>query len=124
MITTIPQTPDNVAAFRATGEITKEDYENCIYPQVKAKINQFQELNFLLLIETEISDFSFGALLDDAALGIKHLTKWNRVAIVTDQVGIKNFTEIFGVLVPGEYETFPIDDLENALFWCANGNEK
>lgn len=28
MITIIPEAPENVAAFNATGEVTKEDFEN------------------------------------------------------------------------------------------------
>ncbi|WP_417429909.1 STAS/SEC14 domain-containing protein [Halpernia sp.] len=124
MITNLPQTPDNIVAFKASGKITKEDYENCVIPQIKAKLNEFDELNFLLYLDSSLGDFSLGAMVEDAAIGIKNLTNWNRIAIVTDKVGIRNITEILSVIMPGEYETFPAEDLENAIFWCANGNEK
>lgn len=123
MIITIPQTPDNIAAFKATGEITKEDFENCVIPQVKAKVNQFDELNYLLFLDTDVGEFSMNAWYEDAMLGLKNLTKWNRAAIVTDQTGVQNFTDIFSMIMPGEVKSFPVDDLENAVYWCANGNE-
>jgi hypothetical protein len=124
MIIIIPETPDNIVALKATGEITKEDFENCVVPQVKAKVNQYHELNCLLLLDTDLDNFTFDAWLQDALLGLKNLTKWNRVAIVTDNGSLRNFITVFSVFIPGEYSTYPIVDLENAVFWCANGNEK
>lgn len=124
MVITIPNTPENIVAFKASGEITKTDYEDCIIPQVKAKVNQFHELNFLFYLDSSLGDFSLGAMVEEAALGLKNLANWNRTAIVTDKIGIRNFTEIISVLIPGEYETFPVEDLANAIYWCANGNEK
>ncbi len=124
MITVIPDTPDHVAAFKASGEVTKEDFENLVLPHVEAKVNVFDELNYLLLLNTDVDNFTFGAWIQDVLLGLKNLTKWNRIAIVTDQKGVQNFTDIFSVLMPGEVKSYPCSDLANALFWCANGNEK
>ncbi|MXS70398.1 STAS/SEC14 domain-containing protein [Flavobacteriaceae bacterium W22] len=123
MITIINDAPENVAAFCATGEITKEDFENIVIPRVKKKVEQFNELNYLLYLDTDLGNFTAGAWLQDALLGIKNLTRWNRAAIVTDKEGVQNFTEIFSVLMPGEFKSFPKKNLYNALFWCQNGNE-
>lgn len=124
MIITIPETPDNIVALKATGDITKEDFENCVIPQVKAKVNQFDELNCLLLLDTDLDNFTLDAWLQDALMGLKNLTKWNRVAIVTDHLALRNYITIFSVFIPGEYSTYPVEDLANAVYWCANGNEK
>lgn len=123
MITLIPDVPENIAAFKANGEITKEDFENLVFPHVKAKVNIFNELNYLLYLDTDLDQFTSGAWFQDALLGLKNITKWNRAAIVTDKKGVQNFTDIFSVLMPGEFKSFPKDDLANAIFWCANGNE-
>jgi hypothetical protein len=64
-----------------------------------------------------------GAWLQDVFLGLKNLTNWNRAAIVTDKQGVQNFTDIFSVLMPGEFKSFPKENLYNALYWCNNGNE-
>lgn len=123
MITIIPGAPENVAAFNATGEITREDFEKLVIPVVKEKVDQYQELNYLLYLDTDLDNFTMGAWLQDALLGLKNLTKWNRAAIVTDHEGVKNFTDIFSVLMPGEFKSFPKENLYNALYWCNNGNE-
>lgn len=123
MITLIPDVPDNVAAFKASGEITKDDFERLVMPHVEAKTNAYGELNYLLYVDTDLDNFTAGAWLQDALLGIKNLMKWNRAAIVTDKKGVQNFTEIFSVVMPGEFKAFPKEDLNNALYWCANGNE-
>jgi hypothetical protein len=123
MITIIPEAPENVAAFSATGEITKEDFENLVFPVVKQKVDHFNELNYLLYLDTDPDNFTVGAWLQDALLGLKNLTKWNRTAIVTDNESVQNFTDIFSVLMPGEFKSFPKENLYNALYWCKNGNE-
>lgn len=123
MITILNDAPENVAAFNATGEVTKEDFENLVIPYVNNKVEQFDELNYLLYLDTDLSNFTMGAWLQDALLGIKNITKWNRAAIVTDEEGVQNFTDIFSVLMPGEFKSFPKENLYNALYWCQNGNE-
>lgn len=123
MISIINDAPENVAAFNATGEITKEDFENLVIPHVKTKVEEFGELNYLLYLNTDLGNFTAGAWLQDAFLGIKNITKWNRAAIVTDKEGVQNFTDIFSVVMPGEFKSFPKENLYNALYWCQNGNE-
>lgn len=123
MITIIPEAPENVAAFSATGEITKQDFENLVIPHVNKKIEEFDELNYLLYLDTDLGNFTAGAWLQDMLLGLKNLTKWNRAAIVTDKEGVQNFTDIFSVLMPGEFKSVPKENLYNALYWCKNGNE-
>lgn len=123
MITIIPEAPENVAAFNATGEITREDFENLVIPYVKEKVDEFGELNYLLYLDTDLDKFTMGAWLQDALLGLKNLSKWNRAAIVTDKEAVQNFTDIFSVLMPGEFKSFPKENLYNALYWCKNGDE-
>lgn len=123
MITIIPDSPENVAAFKASEEVTKQDFERVVNPQVERKVKKFEELNYLMLIDTELKDFTSGAWFQDFLLGIKNLARWNRAAIVTDNHQVQNFTEIFSVLMPGEFKAFPKDNLYNALYWCNNGNE-
>ena len=123
MITILQNTPDNVAAFEARGTVTQSDFENVVFPTIEQKVKIFNELNYLLYLNTEIGDFTFKAWLQDLLLGIKNLTKWNRCAIVTDNNNVQNFTEIFSVLMPGEFKSFSKNVLDNAILWCANGAE-
>lgn len=123
MITQLNNIPENVAGFEATGTVTHSDFDNVVFPVVESKVTLFKELNYLLVLNTDIEDFTFNAWLKDALLGIKNLTKWNRCAIVTDKVSVQKFTSIFSVLMPGEFKSFPKEQFIEAISWCSYGNK-
>ena len=110
-------TSDNVAAFRALAEVTKEDFQNVVVPAVEKLVNQINEINFLLVLDTDIENFTAGAWLQDAMLGLKNLGKWNRAAIVTDSEKIITFTNGFSYLIPGEFKGFKKLEFNKALNW-------
>src|SRR5688572_16997003 len=83
MIRQLPNTPSNVVAFEAEGEITKPDFTETVMPAVEKAVKQHDELNYLLLLNTELKNFTMQAWMQDALLGLKNITKWRRVAIVT-----------------------------------------
>lgn len=64
-------------------------------PKVKALIDKTDKLNYLLVLETSVTNFTIGAWMKDAMIVIKHLTKWNSLAIVSDVEAIRNFTNFF-----------------------------
>lgn len=123
MITIIEDAPDNVAAFRAVGKVTKDDFENTVMPHVKAKVELYDELNYLFYLDTKLEEFTTGAWLQDAWLGIKNLSKWNRCAIISDEEGVHNFTETFSKVMPGEFRAFTTAQLGVAAKWCETGEE-
>ncbi|MBC7935502.1 MAG: STAS/SEC14 domain-containing protein [Rhizobacter sp.] len=121
MISIIKNAPENVAAFTATGDVNKDDFEHTVIPHVKAIVDLHGELNYVLNLDTDISNFTMGAWLQDALLGINNITKWNRAAIVTDKEGIIKFTEIFSVIMPGQFKGFDKAELEKAINWASTG---
>lgn len=121
MITIMKDVPANVAAFTASGEVTKEDFANTVMPHVKAIVDLHGELNYVLKLDTDVSNFTAGAWMQDALLGIKNITKWNRAAIVTDKEGIQRFTDIFSKVMPGEFRGYDRADLDTAIEWASTG---
>lgn len=119
MITQLDNMPSNAVGFKAEGNITKEDFEQTVNPSVKASIEKNGKLNYLLVLDTALDNFSAGAWLQDALLGIKHLTKWNRAAIVSDSEGVRKFTDAFSVLVPGEFKGFSKSEQQEAIKWVS-----
>lgn len=118
MITQIHDVPDNIVAFRAEGEVTEDDFD--IVKQKSAElVEKTNKLNYLLLLDAPLKEFTAGAWLQDALLGIKNITKWNRAAIITDSEGIQDFTAIFSKVMPGEFRGFPKSQYENALDWVS-----
>ena len=108
-----------VAGFRAIGRVTREDYENVLMPEVDRISKAHEKINFLLILDTEVSNYSLGAWVDDALVGLKHLFKWHRVAIISDQKLVKKITDVFGHLVPGEYKGFLKEDTGSAIKWVS-----
>ena len=119
MIEVIHGLPAYVAGFRATGKVTREDYQKIIYPLVDSIVIAFGKINYLLVIQTPLSNYSTGAWIDDALLGLKYFTKWNKLGIVSQSDTIKKFTDVFGKLIPGETKGFKIEDLPLAKEWIS-----
>ena len=109
--------PDNVAAFRALGEITKEDYQTVVEPTIEELVKRTNQINFLFLIDTEIENFTAAAWLEDVMVGLKNFGKWNRAAIVTDSENVITFTNGFSYIVPGEFRGFKKEAFNEALNW-------
>ena len=112
-------TTDNIVAFRALAVVTNEDFLSVVIPAVEHLVKQTNEINFLLVLDTDIKNFTAGAWLQDALLGLKHLGKWNRAAIITDTQGIKIFTELFSKIMIGEFKGFDKKDYDTAVKWTS-----
>lgn len=127
MIHFIENLPTNMVGFRAIGDITENDFIETVVPKVNDLIDKTDKLNYLLVLETSIKNFTVGAWIKDALMGIKHITKWNRAAIVTwnraaivtDVDAIRSFTEIFSYFTPGEFRGFEHKDLQEAIDWVS-----
>lgn len=111
--------PPTVAAFKVTDKVTKDDYEKIIIPLVDKIAKEFKKVNFLLQLDTDMSNYSIGAWVDDILLGIKHIAHWHRVAIVSHHDIVKKITDVFGHLVPGEYRGFRMEDMSEATKWVS-----
>ena len=115
----IRDVPENVFAVVASGDVTTEDYKRVMLPGLEAQSKKEEKINFILVLDTDISNLSIGAWIQDMWAGIRHLTNWNRVAIVTDQKGVEKFTDMFSYVVPGEFKGFPLAELNRAKSWAA-----
>ena len=119
MIEILKDVPGNVAGFRAIGEVSQDDYKDVMVPHVSHLVQKVNEINFLFLIDTDLGDFTMGAWLQDGLLGLKHLTKWHRGAIVTDSEGARKFTDAFSIIAPGEFRGYRKDQYIEAVAWVS-----
>ncbi len=120
MFTLLHDLPTNVVGVRATGVISKDDYENVLLPRMADLYQRTGSVSLLLQLETELHNYTSGAWLEDAKLGLRYFAKWRKVAIVSNKNGIKWFTDTFGLLVPGTYKGFMLADLVEAKRWVAS----
>lgn len=119
MIQLLQNLPENIVGFQATGDVTETDFKETVLPNVQQLVDKTGKLNYMLVLDTSIKNFTAAAWWQDALLGIKHITKWNRAAIVSDVDAIRTFTAIFSVVIPGEFKGFKHEDLQEAIDWVS-----
>lgn len=122
MIVQIPELPDNMVGFRADGEVTRDDFEIIKY-QVASLVEKTGQLNYLLFLDNSPADFTFGAWMQDALLGISNITRWNRAAIISDSDAIIGFTAVFSKVMPGEFRGYHKPDYQKAVDWVSGRND-
>jgi hypothetical protein len=109
--------PKHILGLHAVGEITNTDYEDALKPLIHDHIKENGKINFLLVLETHIKNFDAGAWCGNIGIGLKYFTKWNKLAIVTDQRGVREFSHLFKYILPGRYKGYPLEDLDEAIKW-------
>jgi SpoIIAA-like len=118
MIEPMDDLPDGVIGFRADGQITASDYTDVLKPAVDAVIKQGSDVRIVLEFPAW-SGFTGGAMWEDMKMGIERLTKWKRIALVTDLDWMRHAVSIFGWMTPGDVKTFSLADRDDALAWAA-----
>ena len=119
MIEVLPDFPKGVVAMRCAGQITRQDYEQVVIPTLGAALRQYQKLRMYCQVDS-FSGMSPGAMWDDVKVGLEHLTRWERVAVVTDIDWISRATKLYAFLMPFEVRVFPLADAEQAREWIVS----
>ena len=120
MVEPIPGIADNVLAFSAKGKVTSHDYETVIIPAVEKILAEHDKIRLLYHIGPDFEGFEAGAMWDDARVGLRHLTSWERIAMVTDVEWLRAMMKAFGFVMPGMVKVFNNDDLEDAIEWITS----
>ena len=119
MLSIMSDLPSHVLGVRATGAVTKQDYDLVLKPALDALRARTGKINYLLLLETPVSNFTVGAWMDDFMIGVKHFTHWNRIAIVTNEKLVERFSDAFNFIVPGKSKGFTLSELAAAKEWVS-----
>jgi len=119
MLQFINDLPDHVVGIRATGEVNKDDYERVLIPHLEELAKRQGGINYLLVLETDVQNFSAAAWFEDFKLGLKNFTKWNKVAIVTDQASVEWLSDVFRHFIPGNSKGYKLSELEDAIRWVS-----
>ncbi len=117
MLEPMPDLPGNVAGFTARGKVTGEDYEKVLIPIIEEKLKDHSKIRLLYHLDEGVTGVDAAAMWDDAKVGIKHLSSWEKIAIVTDIDWIRNAVRLFGFAMPGPVKTFRNRDLPKAVDW-------
>lgn len=122
MLEIMKDLPAHVVGIKATGTVTQKEIETVLLPAIDNLVDRTGKIHYLLLLDTELKNWDWGAWVSDAKVGLKYFTRWARIAVVTDSEGISAFTSIFSGLVPGDAKGFKMSELEHAKEWVATDN--
>jgi len=117
MIELIQGLPPGTLGFRAHGQVTTDDYERILIPDVEAAFALNRKLRLLYVTAEDFEGFDPGVVWNDAKLGARHISGWDRVALVTDVPWLRMAAATMGFMVPGQFRLFPAADLVEAKRW-------
>jgi SpoIIAA-like len=122
MLLPIADLPEGVLGFEATGKIDASDFRDVMMPAVRAVWERGEEVRIVLVFE-RWEGMSSGAAWEDLKVGMKNLTKWKRIALVTDLDWMITVVSLFGWMTPGELKRFPVAEREGAIAWVAQRDD-
>jgi len=117
MIETLTQFPNNVIAVACSGNVTRRDYETILIPRVTKALEDQKKVRLYYQIGVDFEGIDPGAMWEDLKIGIEHLSRWERIAVVTDVYWIKHTIKAFGFLIPGAVRVFPLAEAGQARGW-------
>jgi hypothetical protein len=118
MIRTLDDLPGGVIGFEADGEIHADDYTTVLIPAVQQKLADGEDIRIVLVFPT-FDGLSAGATWQDLKMGVEHLTRWKKIALVTDVEWMMHLSNLFGWMTPGEFKHFPLNERDAAITWAA-----
>ena len=116
----LAQVPDtNIIIITAKGKITDDDYEDTIVPAIEETLKNYEKMRFLYILGEDYDSFEGDAMWEDTKVGMKHLTHYEKIGLVTDVKWIRRSIKAFGFLMPGEVKLFHNEEIEEAKTWIA-----
>lgn len=123
MIELMHDLPDRVLGLKASGEVTADDYQRVLVPALEEKLSKSDRVRLLYVLGDDFDKYTGGAAWEDTKVGMKHLTAFDRVAVVTDVDWIESMVKALGFAIPAEVKVFDNDELQKARNWISEPAE-
>ncbi len=121
MIERIDDVPSGVIGLRASGKLTKDDYESVLEPALKEAVTSGEAR--VIFVLPDFDGLEPEALFEDVKTGLsielKDRSAWKRFAFVTGVDWIAKSMRLFAWAVPGDVKVFEMDAEGEARDWVA-----
>lgn len=121
MIERIDDMPDGTIGLRASGKLSREDYQQVLEPALREGVES-GELR-LLCVMPDFDGLKPGAMVEDVETGLRTWVRdhsaWKRFALVTEVDWVAKSMRAFGWLAPGEVRVFSLGELDVAREWVS-----
>lgn len=119
MIEMLTGFPDNVVALVGRGKVTGDDYERVLVPAIEEKLKKHKKVRVLYHLGADFSGYTAAAMWDDAKVGLRHLTAFEKIAVVTDTHWITDAVKVFGYFIPCPVRIYGNSQLAEAKTWVS-----
>lgn len=117
MIKLLDGFPDATVAIACEGQVTRQDYETVLVPRVNEALARHEKVRIYYEIGPSFTGFDVGAVWEDSKIGLEHLSRWEKMAIVTDVQWIRLAVGAFRFLMPGRLRVFDSRQAKEARAW-------
>jgi hypothetical protein len=117
MIKLLDGFPENVVACSCEGHVTQKDYEEVLIPRLNAALSRFPKVRVYYEVGPDFHGIDAGAAWEDFKVGVGNLSRWERMAVVTDVDWIRLVLSAFRVFMPGELRLFAANQTSHARLW-------
>ena len=113
MIEIVDGLPQNVVGFAVSGRLTMDDCREVLVPAVEKSLKRHENIRLYYELNSRFP----GASWDDLDLGLEHLARCERVAIVTDIGWVRLTVKALRFLIPSEIRVFATIRAEEGREW-------
>jgi hypothetical protein len=117
MIERVQDLPHGVDGLRLTGTVTKDDYDDVVFPLLAAAEERRQPLRLLIDFPPEFDGYTVRGALSDMRTGFRSIDAIERVALVTDRRWVRTLTRAFRRLMPYAINVYAHDSYDDAVSW-------
>lgn len=117
MISVSPIDTAGVLEVKMDAPVSAADYKDVLLPALDKAIAASDNMRLLIIVSAGFSDFTLGAMFEDARVGLKHWRGFDRVAIVTDNTAMKHAIRAFSIFMPCPVDMFDHAEVDDARRW-------
>src|ERR1700686_5063427 len=113
MLELIEGLPGNVVGIAVSGRLTMQDCQDVLVPAMQKSLKRHDKIRLYYELNSRFP----GASWDELDLGLEHVSRCERVAIVTDIGWVRLTVKALRFLIPSEIRVFPTDQADEGRAW-------
>lgn len=117
MIEFLNESSGNTIGIRATGKLTKADYETVLIPRLTKLFKEHGKLNLVFLMDEGFEGWDLEAAWDDASYGLMHQADFGKLAVVGGPAWVAWSVKLSAILMKGEIRVFDAGHGDEAWQW-------
>lgn len=119
MLEKLVDVPRGIDAVKASGTVSKEDYEQVFEPLIEAARRDARRIRLLYQVGPNFRGIAPSAVWEDTKIGFGALRLFEGCAVVTDIGWLREMSRLSSFLVPFPVRVFATDERDEALEWLS-----